>query len=94
MDTGAIGEITRGFSSIHGCSLPGSTGYGYYPYGAYSYYDDGYYDDAYVPGEYSQSEYDNGNGDSSVSQVQAALARKDTTVEPSTAGWAQRLKTL
>ena len=50
--------------------------YGYYPYGAYSYYDDGYYDDGYAANEYSQSEYDNGNPDSSVSQVQAALARE------------------
>ena len=48
-------------------------GYGYgwgYPYG-YSYYDDGY-----APVEYAQSEYDNAPGDSSVSQVQAALARE------------------
>jgi peptidoglycan hydrolase-like protein with peptidoglycan-binding domain len=48
-------------------------GYGYgwggYPYG-YSYYDDGY-----APDEYSQPEYDNSSGDSSVSQVQTALAR-------------------
>jgi len=44
-------------------------GWGGYPYG-YSYYDDGY-----APEEYSQSEYDSGNGDSSVSQVQTALAR-------------------
>lgn len=50
-------------------------GYGYgYPYGAYSYYDDGYYDDRYAANEYS--EYDSGNADSSVSQVQAALARE------------------
>jgi His-Xaa-Ser repeat protein HxsA len=49
-------------------------GYGYYPYGAYSYYDDGYYDDGYAASEYSQSEYD--AGDSSVSQVQTALARE------------------
>jgi hypothetical protein len=50
-------------------------GYGYgYPYGAYSYYDDGYYDDGYAANQYS--EYDNGNADSSVSQVQAALARE------------------
>lgn len=59
---------------------PWAYGYGYYPYGAYSYYDDGYYggyyDDAYGQGEYSQSEYGYGAGDSSVSQVQAALARK------------------
>lgn len=49
--------------------------YGYgYPYGAYSYYDDGAYDDGYARNDYSQSEYD--NPDSSVSQVQAALARK------------------
>lgn len=47
-------------------------GYGY-PYG---YYDDRYYDDGYAANEYSQSEYDNGNPDSSVSQVQAALARE------------------
>jgi Putative peptidoglycan binding domain len=51
-------------------------GYGYYPYGAYSYSDDGYYDDGSAPNDYSQSEYDNGSADSSVSQVQAALARK------------------
>jgi His-Xaa-Ser repeat protein HxsA len=51
-------------------------GYGYgYPYG-YSYYDDGYYANDYAASEYSQSEYDNGNLDSSVSQVQAALARE------------------
>jgi hypothetical protein len=50
-------------------------GYGYgYPYGAYSYYDNGYYDDGYAAREYS--EYDSGNADSSVSQVQAALARE------------------
>ena len=52
----------------------GGYGYGYYPYGAYSYSDVGYYDDGYAPNEYS--EYDSGYGDSSVSQVQAALARK------------------
>ena len=58
-------------------------GYGYgYPYGAYSYYDGDYYDDGYASSEYSQepypaqSEYDSGNGDSSVSQVQATLARE------------------
>lgn len=45
-------------------------GWGGYPYG-YSYYDDGY-----APSEYAQSEYDSDNGDSSVSQVQAALARE------------------
>jgi len=50
-------------------------GYGYYPYGAFSY-DDGYYDDGYVPAEYAQPEYDNGNPNSSVSQVQAVLARR------------------
>jgi hypothetical protein len=66
---------------------PWNYGWGYYPYGAYSYYDGGYYDggyydDGYAPSEYSQgpylaqSEYDSGNRDSSVSQVQAALARK------------------
>jgi hypothetical protein len=49
---------------------PWGYGWGGYPYGAYSYYDDGY-----APDEYSQSEYDNGSGDSSVTQVQAALAR-------------------
>jgi hypothetical protein len=60
---------------------PWDYGWGYYPYGAYSYYDGGYYGDGYAPDEYSQgpysaqSEYD-GNLDSSVSQVQAALARK------------------
>lgn len=49
---------------------PWAYGYGYgYPYGAYSYYDGGYYDDG------AQSEYD-GDVDSTVSQVQAALARK------------------
>ncbi|HEX7516722.1 MAG TPA: peptidoglycan-binding domain-containing protein [Chthoniobacterales bacterium] len=53
-----------------------------YPYGAYSYYDSGYYDDGYASSEYSQepypaqSEYDSGNSDSSVGQVQAALARE------------------
>lgn len=46
-------------------------GYGY-PYGSY-YYDDGYYDDGYAANEYSQSEY---GVDSTVSQVQAALARE------------------
>jgi hypothetical protein len=49
---------------------PWGYGWGGYPYGAYSYYDDGY-----APEEYSQSEYDNGSGDSSVTQVQQALAR-------------------
>jgi hypothetical protein len=53
---------------------PWGYGYGYYPYSEYSYYDDGYYDDGYAPAEYSQPEYDSGN--SSVGQVQAALARK------------------
>ena len=52
-------------------------GYGYYPYASYSYYDDryyndGYYDDGYAASEDAQSEY----ADSSVSQVQAALARE------------------
>lgn len=57
-------------------------GYGYGPYGAYSYYDGGYYDDGYASSEYAQepypaqSEYDSGSSDSSVSQVQAALARE------------------
>lgn len=61
---------------------PWGYGYGYYPYGAYSYYDGGYYGDGYASSEYSdeqypaQSEYDSGNSDSSVSQVQAALARE------------------
>lgn len=55
--------------------LPWGYGYGY-PYGAYSYYDDGYYDDGYATSDYSQSDYDSGNPDSSVSQVQAALARE------------------
>ncbi len=61
---------------------PWDYGYGFYPYGAYSYYDNGYYDDGDASSEYSrepypaQSEYDRGNSDSSVSQVQAALARK------------------
>jgi Putative peptidoglycan binding domain len=47
-------------------------GYGWrgYPYG-YSYYDDGY-----APDEYSQAAYDNSSGDSSVTRVQAALARE------------------
>ncbi len=49
-------------------------GYGYgwggYPYG-YSYYDDGY-----APEQYAQSDYDSGYGDSSVSQIQEALARE------------------
>jgi hypothetical protein len=50
-------------------------GYGYYPYGgAYPYYEDGYYDDSYASSEYSQN-YDS-NADSSVSQVQSALARE------------------
>ena len=58
---------------------PWDYGWGY-PYGAYSYYDSGYYGEGYAPDEYSQgpdsaqSEYD-GNPDSSVSQVQEALAR-------------------
>ena len=52
-------------------------GYDYgYPYGAYSYYDDGYYDNGYAANEDSQSEYDNGDLDSSVRRVQAALARQ------------------
>jgi hypothetical protein len=50
---------------------PWGWGYGY-PYGSY-YYDDRYYDDSYAPSEYSQSEY---GADSSVSQVQSALARE------------------
>lgn len=56
---------------------PWGYGYGYYPYGAYSYYDDAaYYDDGDAVSEYSPSEYDNGYADSSVSDVQTALARK------------------
>jgi hypothetical protein len=56
---------------------PWGYGFGYYPYGAYSYYGGGYYDDVYEPVEYAQPEYDNnGAWDSSVSQVQAALAKK------------------
>ena len=54
-------------------------GYGYYPYASYSYYDGGYYDDGYYDDRYAAreySEYDSGNVDSSVSQVQAALARE------------------
>jgi peptidoglycan hydrolase-like protein with peptidoglycan-binding domain len=50
---------------------PWGWGYGY-PYGSYDY-DDGYYDDGYAPREYSQSE---SGVDSSVSQVQSALARE------------------
>jgi len=53
----------------------GYYGYGY-PYGAYSYYDNGYYDEGYAANEYSQSESNSGDLDSSVSQVQAALARE------------------
>jgi hypothetical protein len=54
---------------------PYGYGYGYYPYGgAYPYYDNGYYDDSYASNEYSQN-YDS-NADSSVSQVQSALARE------------------
>jgi Putative peptidoglycan binding domain len=49
--------------------------YGYYPYGAY-YYDDGYYDNGYAANEDSQSQYENGDLDSSVRRVQAALARE------------------
>lgn len=49
---------------------PWAYGWGGYPYGGYSYYDDGY-----APDEYSQSAYDNDYGDSSVTQVQVALAR-------------------
>ena len=45
-------------------------GWGGYPYG-YSYYDDGY-----APDQYSQSEYNSDYQDSSVSQVQEALARE------------------
>jgi hypothetical protein len=61
--------------------FPYSYGYGYdYPYGAYPYYDGAYYDDGYAANEYSQepvqSQYDNGSSDSSVSQVQSALARQ------------------
>jgi hypothetical protein len=61
---------------------PWDYGYGYYPYGPYPYYDDAYDDDGDPSNEYSrepypaQSEYDSGNSDSSVSQVQEALARK------------------
>jgi His-Xaa-Ser repeat protein HxsA len=62
---------------------PYGYGYGYYPYGgAYPYYDNGYYDDSYASSEYSQepsaaqSEYDSSNADSSVSQVQSALAKE------------------
>jgi hypothetical protein len=66
---------------------PWDYGWGYYPYGAYSYYDGGYYDNGYYDESYGSSQYsqepypaqfeDNrSNGDSSVSQVQAALARK------------------
>lgn len=59
---------------------PWDYGYGY-PYGASPYYDGDYYDNGYAPSEYSQeypaqSEYDSGDSDFSVSQVQAALARK------------------
>lgn len=47
-------------------------GYDYgYPYG--SYYDDRYYDDGYAANQYSQSEY---GVDSTVGQVQSALARE------------------
>jgi hypothetical protein len=54
---------------------PYGYGYGYYPYGgAYPYYDNGYYDDSYASSEYSQ-DYDS-SADSSVSQVQSALARE------------------
>ena len=54
---------------------PYGYGYGYYPYGgAYPYYDNGYYDDSYASSEYSQ-DYDSST-DSSVSQVQSALARE------------------
>jgi hypothetical protein len=66
----------------YGYGYPYDYGYGYgYPYGASPYYDGGYYDNGYAPSEYSQeypaqSEYDSGDSDSSVGQVQAALARK------------------
>jgi len=59
--------------------FPWGYGYGYgygYPYGAYPYYDNAYYEDGYAQNEYAQSQYDNGNADSSVSQVQAELARE------------------
>jgi hypothetical protein len=49
---------------------PWAFGFGYFPYGAYSYYGGGYYDD------YAQPEYYDGEAESSVSQVQAALARE------------------
>src|SRR5438477_230085 len=61
---------------------PYGYGYGYYPYGgAYPYYDHGYYDDSYyASSEYSQEpyarNYESTNADSSVSQVQSALARE------------------
>jgi len=75
-------------------------GYGYgYPYGPYSYYDNGYYDDQYAANEYSQYDNGNGNGDSSVSQVQAALARQgfyhgaiDGSVGPATRNAVRRFQ--
>lgn len=53
-------------------------GYGYYPYASYSYYDDGYYNDGYYDDRYAANQYSesDSNADSSVSQVQAALARE------------------
>ena len=49
-------------------------GYGYPDYGYQSYYDDGYYDNGYASNGYADHGY--GNGDSTVSHVQAELARK------------------
>jgi His-Xaa-Ser repeat protein HxsA len=52
-------------------------GYGYYPYASYSYYDDRYYNDRYYDDGYAASEDARSDyADSSVSQVQAALARE------------------
>ena len=72
-------------------------GYGYgYPYGPYSYYDNGYYDDQYAAND---QQYENGNGDSTVSQVQSALARQgyyhgaiDGSVGPATRNAVRRFQ--
>jgi|GEM_PF-1385013 len=59
---------------------PYGYGYGYYPYDTYPYYGDDYYDNSYSADEYSddpaQSQYNYSEADSSVSQLQSALARE------------------
>ena len=80
MVTGAVSSTTPGSFLTRG-SIPGTTGMAI-THTAPIPIDDDYDDDGSASSEYSQepypaqSEYDNGNPDSSVSQVQAALARK------------------